>query len=644
MSERFWRNLCGVAGLIALFVMAAYVLLTANLELKDVDLWLHRATGSYIIEHQVVPHHDIWSGSLNEKTWINHEWLFQVVVAALHQWQGTEALIAFRSGCHAFIFALLLILGVKMLDGCHRPEGFLLALCGMIPLVFLLQYRPLLRPDLLSLCAVSAYMFILNTALSRRASVWWLVLIQILWVNTHGFFLLGPLMVFMVLGGEWLKRHTRLPWQWAVAERLSEETYLRLKQILAAVALVSLFNPYGFTGVWYPFKILFSLSQDQQIFFQHIGELQRPLTWRNVFSADLWAYKLMLVMTLVSFVFNYRRVNITRVGTWIIFLLFSLSIKRNVVFFGVMGYGIIVANIAACKAWKHNRWLDKHFEKRIILIILFYILMIVGGLEAFGRRVLRGYFNFDTYSRQSEYGGMSLLNFPHQAGQFLVDHEIKGKFFNNFNSAAYLIGKTQGKVEVFIDGRTELYGGHFFELYQSMLEGNPHLCQQVMEAYQLTGAFISFYHRSVPVGLIKFFAQSSEWHLVYFDHDAVIFLKQVPEHQKVIKDFSIDITTWKPPLIDWVRLGGRSVGTDRFIHRAKALAGFKKWDKARQQAQEAIRIKPYDEEAYRVLARIAQAQKEWQDAFIYFRAAKMINPQNLDTRDEMKQLLKKLQE
>ena len=39
---------------------------------------------------------------------------------------------------------------------------------------------------------------------------------------------------------------------------------------------------------------------------------------------------------------------------------------------------------------------------------------------------------------------------------FLVANKVKGNFFNDFNSGAYLVGRCSPNIKVFIDGRTEV--------------------------------------------------------------------------------------------------------------------------------------------------------------------------------------------
>ena len=63
------------------------------IEIKDLDIWLHLATGRYIFETFSIPKIDILSCTIANQPWINHEWLFQMIIFLFHQWGGFEGLI-----------------------------------------------------------------------------------------------------------------------------------------------------------------------------------------------------------------------------------------------------------------------------------------------------------------------------------------------------------------------------------------------------------------------------------------------------------------------------------------------------------------------------------------------------------------------
>src|SRR5262249_11052015 len=138
-----------------------------------------------------------------------------------------------------------------------------------------------------------------------------------------------------------------------------------------------------------------------------------------------------------------------------------------------------------------------------------------------------GYFDFETYKRKSEFFGISERVYPTKAVDFLLKHHIHGNFFNDFNSGAYLVGRTSPGIKVFIDGRTEVYGAKFFETYQKIWQqGNAKVFADFERRDNITGAFLNNAHQQIPHAVLKMFHSLKNWSIVYLDDDAVIFLKQ----------------------------------------------------------------------------------------------------------------------
>jgi hypothetical protein len=51
MSKWFWKKLSVYFGWMATIVLFALLVFAATVEIKDLDLWLHLASGRYIIEN-----------------------------------------------------------------------------------------------------------------------------------------------------------------------------------------------------------------------------------------------------------------------------------------------------------------------------------------------------------------------------------------------------------------------------------------------------------------------------------------------------------------------------------------------------------------------------------------------------------------
>ncbi|MDZ4242763.1 MAG: tetratricopeptide repeat protein, partial [Candidatus Omnitrophota bacterium] len=251
----------------------------------------------------------------------------------------------------------------------------------------------------------------------------------------------------------------------------------------------------------------------------------------------------------------------------------------------------------------------------------------------------------DKYELKSEFGGVSQRIYPQKAADFLVDNKVKGNFFNDFNSGAYLVGRTSPDIKVFIDGRTEVYGPAFFKFYQSIWEkDNDEEFAKAMEKYRITGVFFSSVHSHIPKNDLNYMYRNPDWSVVYFDFDGVIFLKNIPEHQAVIDKHKIDLAQWKAKELNLYRLGAAQVVAYQNTNRAYTLDALGLDGPALAEAQAAVKVNPSHHEPYKMIGAIYGRQKEYQKAFENFRLAALFATHDQKIRENMAQALFDLNE
>lgn len=619
MSEWFWKKISFFAGWMAILFLFCLIILAANIEIKDLDLWLHLASGRYILENGTVPAADIFSCTLSQKPWINHEWLFQVIVYAVYHLAGIDGLIGFQVVVVGLTFVLLLMLGYD-----RERQAAPLWVLFLILLVY--QTRFTLRPDIFSLLFLTLYVFILAFHLQDKGTPWVLFGLQILWSNMHGFFILGPLFTAVQLLGEWLKRRVPLPYQWNKVGRLTNAEYARLGKIFLVVLAACFLNPYFFKGVLYPLKVFVSLSGENKIFFEHIQELRSPLRWETLFSwMESPELKALILISSVSFLLNLRRIDLGALILWLIFLLSALHAARNAIYFAFAAYFAFLVNFqhltfARIFRTRLIRGHHKYWASVVAKIIL--MAWIAHFINEFSSR---GYYDFDRYERKNELGGISLRNYPLKAVDFLAQNKISGNFFNDFNSGAYLIGRVFPRIKVFIDGRTEVYGAEFFRTYSKIWRGDKELFEEAVQKYQLSGAFLNSVYVPAPAELIAYLYGHKEWVLVYFDYDAAIFLRNIPQNKEWIEKYAVDFSQWQPPPTDLMKLGLQKATPYRHVNRAYALFNMKLYDKALQEAEEGLKIEPYNPRLYMLLGKISLERKDYAAAFEHLRKAKLVD-------------------
>ena len=626
MSDQFWRRLDMIFGLMAIGVVFGLAAFTSGIEIKDLDLWLHLKMGQVISAQHAVPSSDVLSCTIVGKPWVNHEWLFQVLVYQINQCFGFDGLIMMQT---VVVVATLFIL---LLLGYQRDRQWLVAFLLLL-LLLVYQTRFTIRPDIFSLLFLVMFVHILSAHLSRRSSLYALVAMQVIWTNMHGFFFFGPLLALIGVGVEAAKRHLPLPWQWKETGRLNDVEYRHLKIAVVVLLAATCINPLWFEGALYPWRVMAGLGTDSKIFFKHIYELQQPIAWANVWTVNNLYYKLLIFISALGFIFNYRRIDLSALVLWGIFLAFSLGAIRNLIFFGVIAYLVCLVN-ASHIVWSRIvplRFTQEKFKSITSILIKGALIM---WMMNFGMHIAaNGYFDFDTYERKSEFGGVSKRNYPTKAVDFLVRNQIKGNFFNDFNSGAYLVGRAYPDIKVFIDGRTEVYGAEFFQRYQKIWkDGNRSEFISLARANNITGAFLNNTNQEIPKPALRMFYRLKGWSMVYFDDDAVIFLKQTPSNQPLIDRFAVDLKKWTPKPMDLQRLGSKRITPLPFINRAYALEVLGFDEAALKELDWAIKIAPDEASIYKIAGKIYGRRKQHHKAFENFRIAATLSPGDVQIR------------
>lgn len=626
MREIFWKRINYIFGLMAIGILFGLIIFAANIEIKDLDLWLHIAMGRFIVQNGYVPQVDVLSCSIAGNPWVNHEWLFQVIVYWIYSLGGADGLISMQALVVCLTFLILLFLVYSK----ERQLGIVFMLL-LVLLVY--EFRFTIRPDIFSILFFTLYIYILSLHIDSRRSITALFVIQVLWSNIHGFFFFGPLIVLIGIITEFIKRRYRLPYEWNQIGRLNDEEYRRLKWIFVAVVAACLFNPFTFKGAWYPVDVLLSLSGDNIIFFQNIQELQKPITWDTLFTPFYSYYKVLIILSFVSFIFNRRKIDISTFFFWFIFMVFSLAASRNIVFFAFVSYFVCMSNLigVSYKEISPIRFTDKKFLYLTSIIITLFLMI---WMFDYGMNLSdRGYYDYDKYERKSEFRGLAQRSYPDKAADFLVANNVKGNFFNDFNSGAYILGRCHPNIKVYIDGRTEVYGAKFFKKYQKYWkDGELDDFPDELEKFNITGALLNSVYKPAPDEIVKFFYKQKDWVPVYFDYDAIVFLKDVPDNKAVIDKFRVDFSKWKAVNLDLYRLGSTQVIPYRNINRAYTLETLGFDDAAIEEAQAAIQVNPGYMEPYKVLGKIFGKREDHQRAFENFRIATMISPEDTEVR------------
>lgn len=597
-------------------------------EIADLDLWLHLKTGEIIFKTGRIPLHDIFSFALAGKAWINHEWGFQLLAYLTKKIAGPDGLLVLQNLVFLTVFLLLLFYALK--QKAHPVFIFVVLYLTLLTTA----YRFTVRPDMFSLLFLTADLFLLKKYPGRKI-LWLLPVFQLLWVNMHGFSFLGCLLVFLWIISDVVKKRIPGPAEWKT-NLLTQKQVLNLTAIFCVMVLVSIFNPGGFRGALYPLSVLTQISQEGRIIFKYIQELARPLSSTNIFNFNYFLYyKILILLSLFSFRVNFKNLNITHVFLWIFFLLFSLCAIRNVAYFAIVAAFIIFDNFTA--AVKHGKTFPKlpYPAWNTLAYYGFILFLFYYPGEGTLKYIEAANFNFDTYQLKSELWGISENRYPDKAVDFLLKHRFPARMFNDFNSGAYLIGRSYPKRQVFIDGRTELYGPDFFKKYVCIGEGKKEALEELFTRYNIQGFFLSNPAQDLHLGLIRYLSQDEKWALVYFDEDALIFLLKNTANADLIQRFGLDLKHWQPPKPDLLKIGIVRRFPAPFLKRAHLLNSLQYYGSAKKEAEEALSISPANGEAFGYLENYYFDKGDYLKAYQYARLNLLSDTNNLWMRSRL---------
>ncbi len=615
-GKKFYVRLESVlekAVIIGLFCLA---FLLVHKALFDLDIWLHLKAGEYIVQQRGVPHNDIFSFSLNGKPWLDHEWLFQVVVYFVYTHWQADGLIIMQS------LLILLSFWVLFLIGRRSARSYLENVFILFMVVYSCYTRYNIRPDMVSLlCFVIFYYFLMF--LRDKKIIWLLVPLQVVWVNCHGYFFLGPLLIFFFIFAEFARRKSPwLPFHWREEGALSDKTYNRLKKLFWLAVVFCLANPYGIRGALYPFFVIKELLLGRVgIFLKHIHELY-PTWARGTLLAYFVYFKVLAVFCLVTVAAHVRRLKIVEAVLVVFFFLFALSM-RNIPFFAVICYGIIITyfgrSLALVAAKLQKRFCFKPLVfviARIVLALIFIFIF----LQRINAVLNQNYYDFNSFEFKSVLSGVDVRQYPEKAVKFVLENNFPKRMFNGFNTGAYFIGKTFPRRKVFIDGRTELYGPEFFKHYVSVLDNEKDAFDTADKKYNFEAAIIEILYGNFPA-LIKRLYKSPQWKLVYFDDQAVVFLKDTPSNRLLLEKFSIDLREYSFPEAPLRKIGAKQLYPVVQMRQATLFDQFEEDALVSAAAGEALRIMPNCAEAYTLLGKVQMRKKHYSQAYENFRIA-----------------------
>jgi hypothetical protein len=499
-----------IAGTLAVIVLFVVVFLLCWHTLTSIyqDIGRHLTLGGIIWDTKTVPRTNLFSYTNADYPFMNHHWLGEVFLYLAERVVGLTGLIALKA-------VLITAAFVLAFAAAFRRHVLMPALITGLVAAFVLLERTDVRPEILSFLFLAWYLFVLYRGV-RMNSEWriakfrfrtssfllcTLPLAQLLWVNTHIYFFVGPFVFVAWVLGEiardgWVVLRSRRPWL-----------------LGGSIAAATLVNPWFIAGAFQPLTIMsdygYSIVENKSYFFL------RGYGYQSLTTVALY---LGFVLTGLSFVLNRRRLRENVMGAVLAggTAVLALIMVRNYPLFAFVMLPVVLRNLDQAGV----RWFRRGAWMAVAMLILVVASIVQGQVFARVSDSMR-------FGRHIPEGHQRAVDFFREAG-------IRGPSYNNFDIGSYLIWKLPEE-PVFIDGRPEAYPSAFLQETYIRSQEREDVWERVLAEYGINAIFWNT--RDITPWSFTFMARLQEdpqWVRVYSAGGIDIYVRNAAQNASII--------------------------------------------------------------------------------------------------------------
>lgn len=451
----------------------------------DQDLGRHIKLGEIILENREVPKTNLFSYTHPEYPFINHHFLFEVYVFLGQRYLGIEGLLFIK-------ILILLITCYLSFITFKKPYLPILLPLGYI-FLHTLRDRTELRPEIFSFLFTALSLYILQRWRDTRSKIIFLLpLIQLVWVNTHIYFILG-----FALQGIYLLQ---------VIKDKNLSGFKVLSGVISASFILSLVNPNGVQAILYPLLIFgnygYSIQENQTIFFlESIGFSSSTFLW----------VKTSWVLVLISLYIGWVRKKITLIS----FLLTLMGLVLSYLHVRSFPYLIFISLPAVLVHLQVERF-NKFTKILTILAVIFIFIESMFYLSG-------DYYRLNFKGVSPGLGSKAQIE---SGAKFLVEKNLPQPIFNNFDIGSYISYVGFPRYKVFVDGRPEAYPKEFFTEEYIPIQYEYEKFKEYQKKYNFQTIIFSHTDQTPwAKSFLKQISKDKAWSMAYLDSFTVIFTK-----------------------------------------------------------------------------------------------------------------------
>lgn len=492
-SSRPPRFKLTVGGLVIAAVLAGILPLLVR-RVGDADYWWHIVTARWILDHHALPAHDLFTYTVPDHAWTDHEYLSELFMYGLGRVGGQ---LAVSLGLGAVTWAGFWLI-LKRIDLHRQPFVATAAALALGAVAGVAVWGP--RPQMITFAFVCLELYLLERFLSGRSrALYAMPAVVLVWANFHG----GFIIAFLFVGIALLVEAARWLFDRDNTEARSRAVHIAVVSVAAAVA--GLVNPHGIALYAYSWRT--QTSAVQQAF---ITEWQSP----DFHSLSMRGLEATMVLLLIGLAVRRGRFSAFQVLAAVAGLVLALQSVRHIAVFVAAATPLLAWAWGAPLAALSHRWrglsrVSLQPRRALAAAALFAGVVTVASLVSLAV-LLR------------HQAASTVENFPSAAADYLDSHPSLGtRMFSDYGWGGYMIYRfyPEPNRRVFIFGEADLMGDTIMNEYADVVG----LKSDWLDILNRHGVDYVVYDPNTA--LTSALATQPNWHQVYADSVAVIFVR-----------------------------------------------------------------------------------------------------------------------
>ncbi len=487
---------------LALLLLTLYIYYPAPLG-GDYDIGFHLRFGEhYVQNHTWNIDQSVFSWTPASAEWKYVTWLGSSVLYLAYQAASYNGLI--------IIYYLIFLVTASLYLSTVRAVGDRLDISHIMAMLLagiaLGATASLVKPETFTVFFFALILFIYLYSKARSKTLFFLYPpLFLVWVNTHGGFIIGLLFLSITLLGELAN------YAFFRKDPLSRKMLIHLAAALVLSYMVMLINPHG---VGYPVQLYKDFFDKE---YHQLTEHVRAYVsvWKFIIPKSLatgimtFSSWVMILMALLQALFTWYAYRKKRY--------FDPAISMTSLSFFFIGMSVARLSMFYPLTWLFSMtWMIKKAEipeaRKAFGPVALFLFLLVSGYSLF-----TAFF----YKEQPPWQAARLDEvFPEREVKFIKENKIPGPFFNDYLMGGYMIWALPEE-KVFVDTRGWPFMGTVMPDYIFYMENpTPERLSWLSAKYPFKSALI---HLSEHKTVLSFL-QSPDWRLIYIDRMACIFV------------------------------------------------------------------------------------------------------------------------